>query len=349
MVCCRATLICLFFPWMCCRISTVSSFPFSLKTGFSVVLNYLRSLQLPEGSPGSSIKSSLNCFLPGLHHPGTTEVWDAILPTCFLQALDEEALCFATALFDVCKAMSVWTEIQVTEVTASGAHRGRAGMVQKSLILSLSKRRGILQLSPLLFLAWMMTQLLMPVKLLGQHCKYFPLPIQKPFSQLFLVSLAYKSYSSYICLGQWVLQLQTLLLVLAVLLIFFHSSFLSGLFQLLNPQSYFSYTPKFSLKHCLPSPTHLQVACLLIAEPIGNLCPENRACLTQTFPFSLLSVLCAPTPPLCPGSSFLSEHLVHFSSEKPNICDEWKLAVCLLSFIPLDLFQVLKHHSVGFN
>lgn len=31
-------------------------------------------------------------------------------------------------------------EIQVTEVTASGAHRGRAGVVQKSLILKLSRQ-----------------------------------------------------------------------------------------------------------------------------------------------------------------------------------------------------------------
>jgi len=55
----------------------------------------------------------------------------------------------------------------------------------------------------------MMTRLLLPVKLLSQHCKYFPLRIQTPFSQLFLVSLLLinPAISSYIYLGQLVLQL----------------------------------------------------------------------------------------------------------------------------------------------
>lgn len=51
-------------PWICSQISTVPclSSPSSWKLASPFILDYLQTLPLPEESPGSSIKSSSNCF-----------------------------------------------------------------------------------------------------------------------------------------------------------------------------------------------------------------------------------------------------------------------------------------------
>lgn len=51
-------------PWICSQISTVPCLPSPSiwKLASSFILDYLQTLPLLEGSPGSSIKSSSNCF-----------------------------------------------------------------------------------------------------------------------------------------------------------------------------------------------------------------------------------------------------------------------------------------------
>lgn len=51
-------------PWICSQISTVPrlSSPSICKLASPFILDYLQTLPLPEGSPGSSIKSSSLCF-----------------------------------------------------------------------------------------------------------------------------------------------------------------------------------------------------------------------------------------------------------------------------------------------
>lgn len=140
-----------------------------------------------------------------------TEVWNAFLPICFLQPLDE-ARSLVSALFDVCKATNMGG-IEVTEVPASGACREEQEWCRNpSLSVLLGGERSY-SCHLFYFLPWMMTGLLLPVRLLCQHCKCLPLPIQTPLSQLLLLSLLLinLTLSSYISLGQSVLQLQTLL------------------------------------------------------------------------------------------------------------------------------------------
>ena len=66
MGCHRTTLFSVSYvcPWICSQISTVPCLSSSSiwKLASLFILDYLQALPLPEGSPGSSIKSSSNCF-----------------------------------------------------------------------------------------------------------------------------------------------------------------------------------------------------------------------------------------------------------------------------------------------